>query len=221
MTDKITADPKKLQWIAREARTVANANRARGKRGEPDVRQAFAAIARAFRDQAAAPGTPDAPRAAVLRTAVGSIGRLVALSLASASSRLAADEVRRQATEVAATAHVLRVRSRLSAQEQRLFDDLLRDRTIEQVIASLLRRTEDDALEVLRRQLGTEQVATPAVLARMIGAVRDALSNDEYDRIIMRLPHLSLDELTALRAHLRDMGPHEAADLLRSYLKPR
>jgi hypothetical protein len=170
-------------------------------------------------------------RASLWRATLESLARTLILSLASApplraleafvDRQLSADEATRQATEAAATAHVLRVRARLTEPEQRLLDDLLRDDAIEQVLAMIVHRTEDDALEILRCQLGTiEPVVSAASLARQIGGVRGQLTNEEYDRVIMRLPHLSSDEQQALHTHLRAMTPADAAMLLRSYLRP-
>ena len=165
------------------------------------------------------------------RGAVEALARTVILALASArplraleasiDRRIAADEASQQAAHAAASAHVLRVRSRLTESEQRLLDELLRDRSLEEVLAMIVRRGEDEALEVLRSQLGSmEPVVSAASLARQIGGVRGLLTNEEYDRLIMRLPHLSEEEQGALHAHLRAMTPSDAAMVLRSYLRP-
>ncbi|HWU86162.1 MAG TPA: hypothetical protein VN253_02760 [Kofleriaceae bacterium] len=164
-------------------------------------------------------------------TKLESVARTLILSVASVSRQralgalvdrhAAAEDAKQQAMEVAAAAHVLRVRTRLSEAEQRLFDDLLRDGALEDLLAQLVRRTDDEALELLRRRLGTpEPVVTIASLARLIGSLRAGLTSEEYDRIIMRLPHLSLDEQRSLHAHLRTMTPVDAAMLLRGYLVP-
>jgi len=169
--------------------------------------------------------------ARLLRTQAESLARMLILAIASAPPLralesfvdrcIAADEATQQATEAAAVAHVLRVRARLSEIEQRLLDDMLCEGEIEQVIAMIVRLTEDEALEVLRRQIGTiEPVFSAAALARQIGSVRGMLTNEEYDRVIMRLPHFSSEELAALHSHLRAMTPVDAAMLLRSYLRP-
>jgi hypothetical protein len=135
--------------------------------------------------------------------------------------RLAAIEAGREATGAGAAAHVLRVRARLTPREQRLLDGLLRGRAIEQVLAMVVHRTEDEAVEILRAQLGTvEPIVSAASLARQIGGVRGELTDEEYDRVIMRLPHLSSDEQQSLHSHLRAMTPADAAMLLRSYLRP-
>jgi len=181
-----------------------------------------------------APGRAGGPRdrpASFWRSTAESIARTLILSIASApplrsleayvDRYLAADEAGRQATEAAASARVLRVRARLTLAEQQQLDDLLRDDAIEQVLAMIVHRTEDEALEILRRRLGTiEPVVSAASLAREIGGVRGQLTNEEYDRVIMRLPHLSSDEQQQLHSHLRAMMPADAAMLLRSYLRP-
>jgi hypothetical protein len=181
-----------------------------------------------------APGRAGGPRdrpVSFWRSTAESIARTLILSIASAPPLrsleayvdrcLAADEADQQATEAAAAARVLRVRARLTLAEQQQLDDLLRDDAIEQVIAMIVRRAEDEALEILRRRLGTsEPVVSAASLAREIGGVRGQLTNEEYDRVIMRLPHLSSDEQQQLHSHLRAMTPADAAMLLRSYFRP-
>lgn len=173
----------------------------------------------------------DPTRASLWRSTLDSLARALIVSIASApplraleafvDRRLAADEALRQSGDAAATAHVLRVRARLTLAEQQLLDDLVRDGAIEQVLAMIVHRSEDEALDILRRQLGTvEPVVSAASLAREIGGVRGELTNEEYDRVIMRLPHLSSDEQQALHSHLRAMTPADAAMLLRSYLRP-
>jgi hypothetical protein len=179
-------------------------------------------------DRAAGPRDRAAP---LWRSAAESIARTVILSIASTPPLraleayvdrcLAADEASRQATEAVVAARVLRVRAGLTLAEQQQLDDLLRDDAIEQVLAMIVRRTEDEALQILRRQLGTiEPVVSAASLARQIGGVRGQLTNEEYDRVIMRLPHLSSDEQQQLHSHLRAMTPADAAMLLRSHLRP-
>jgi len=177
-----------------------------------------------------------------LRVALDAIGRLVRsrteslarsliVSIAGApplraleaflERRFAGEEVSHQAAEAAATARILRVRARLTVAEQQRLDVLLGDEAIEQTIAMILRRSEDEALEILRRQLGTlEPAVSAASLARQVGAVRGELTNEEYDRVIMRLPHLSAEQQESLHSHLAAMMPPDAAMLLRSYLRP-
>lgn len=169
--------------------------------------------------------------ASLVRSQTETFARTLILTIASApplralesfvERHLAADEVRLHAIEAGAMTHALRVRARLTEAEQRLLDDLLSDDRIEQVLARIVHRTEDDALEILRRELGTnEPVFSAASLARQIGSVRGLLTTEEYDRVIMRLPHFSSEELQALHSHLRAMTPADAAMLLRSYLRP-
>lgn len=193
--------------------------------GEPgDARPSFPTLERTFR-------SPGESLRELARATLESVTRTLILSVASISRQrsfgalverhAAAEDVAQQATEVAATAHVLRVRALLSPAEQRLFDGLLRDPAFEQVLAMLVRRSEAEALEILRRQLGTlEPVVSIASLARLIGSLRAGLTNEEYDRIIMKLPHLSPEEQRSLHAHLRTMTPVDAAMLLRGYLVP-
>lgn len=167
----------------------------------------------------------------LVRTRTESLARALILSIAGApplraleaflERRLAGEEAGHQAAEAAATARVLRVRARLTPAEQQRLDALLGDEEIEQLLATILRRSEDEALELLRRQLGSLAPAVSAAsLARQVGAVRDELSTEEYDRIIMRLPHLSAEQQESLHTHLAAMTPPDAAMLLRCYLRP-
>ncbi len=169
--------------------------------------------------------------ATLWRSTVDSLARTLIRSIAGApplraleafvDRRLAAIEAGREATDAAVAAHVLRVRARLTSLEQRLLDGLLRGCAIEQVLAMIVHRTEDEAVEILRAQLGTvEPVVSASSLARQIGRVRGELTDEEYDRVILRLPHLSPDEQQSLHSHLRAMTPADAAMLLRSYLRP-
>jgi hypothetical protein len=135
--------------------------------------------------------------------------------------RLAAEDAKQQAAEAAAAAHAMRVYAQLTEGEQRMIDDLLRGGALDDVLATAVRRSEDEALDLLRRRLGAiEPVVTAASLARQVGRVRGRLTSEEYDRVILRLPHLSSDEQQALHTHLCAMTPDDAAMLLRSYLRP-
>lgn len=165
------------------------------------------------------------------RSTLESLARTLILSIAAApplraleafvDRRIAADEAKQRAAETAAAAHVLRVYAQLAASEQQQLDELLRGGALEEVLAMIVGRPEDEALELLRRRIGAaEPVVSAASLARQIGGMRDQLTNEEYDRVIMRLPHLSADEQQALHSHLRAMTPDDAAMLLRSYLRP-
>lgn len=116
----------------------------------------------------------------------------------------------------AAVTHVLGVRARLSELEQRLFDDLVRDGAVAQVITVLVRKTEDEAVAFLRHQLlAIEPVLSAAALARRIGTVRGELTNEEYDRAIMRLPHMPAADQRTLYEELRGMSAISAAALVR------
>ena len=177
-----------------------------------DLRVALSAISRLVRSR-----TESLARALILSIAGAPPVRALESFL---ERRLAGEEVGHQAAEAAATARVLRVRARLTAAEQRRLDELLGDDAIEQVLAMILRRPDDEALEILRRQLGTfEPAVSAASLARQVGAVRGELTTEEYDRIIMRLPHLSAAEQDSLHSHLSAMMPPDAAMLLRCYLR--
>jgi hypothetical protein len=118
----------------------------------------------------------------------------------------------------AAAAHVLRVRARLAPAEQARFDQLVRDRAGEALVAALLRRDEEEALELARRELARTEQISPATVARQIGRLRAHLATADFDRVIARLPHLSGEELVALAGHLRVMDAGSAALLLRAYL---
>ncbi len=165
------------------------------------------------------------------RTALESLAHALIRSIASAppvraledfvARRLAAEDAKQQAAEAAAAAHALRVYGQLAEGEQRMVDDLLRGGALDDALATIVRRTEHEALDLLRRRLGTiEPVVSAASLARQIGGMRARLTSEEYDRVILRLPHLSSDEQQALHAHLCAMTPDDAAMLLRSYLRP-
>ena len=214
---------------------------ARGHAGEPsEPRAAKGAIAHLLRSVTARPparddgpasAPPAADRTPRWRSALESLARALIVSIAAAPPLraldafvdrcLAADEALERAAEATAAAHVLRVYAQLAESEQRMVDDLLRGDALEEVLAAIVRRTEDAALELLRRRIGTvEPVVSAASLARQIGGVRDQLTDEEYDRVILRLPHLSADEQQALHSHLRAMTPDDAAMLLRSYLRP-
>jgi hypothetical protein len=169
--------------------------------------------------------------ARLLRSQAESLARLLILSIASAPPLRAleafldrcvsTDEATQQAVEARAAAHALRVRARLTEREQRRFDELLAEGELEPMLASIVRRTEDESLELVRRELGgLEPSFSAASLARQIGAVRGLLTDEEYDRVIMRLPYFSPEQLQVLNAHLRAMTPADAAMLLRSYLRP-
>jgi len=64
--------------------------------------------------------------------------------------------------EVCAMAHVLRVRSRLLPEEQRAFDQLVTDYT-QTMLALLVGRSDEEALEAVRRQLASVAGTMPAV----------------------------------------------------------
>jgi hypothetical protein len=203
----------------------------RAHAGEPLVRAQPSASSVPTQPTAPAQLARAARRASLLRTTLESLARSLIVSIASApplrriesfvDRHLAADEASRRETETASCARVLRVRARLTAGEQRVFDELLRDEAIEPLLATIIRRGEDEALELVRRQLGAfEPAVSAASLARQIGRIRGHLTSEEYDRIIMRLPHLSSDEQQTLHSHLRALTPADAAMLLRSHLRP-
>lgn len=120
-----------------------------------------------------------------------------------------------QRTE-AALVRVLAVRARLPEPQQRLFDDLAREGTLAQVIEALLRGSEEDALAVLRYQLGgVEPIVSTTLLARRVHALRAELTADEYLSVISFLPHLASDEQWSLYVQLRGKSAAAAAALLR------
>ena len=82
--------------------------------------------------------------------------RLVAVARDRRRSPSAARDAatRRVRDEVRAMAHVLRVRSRLIADEQQLFDQLVTDHA-ETILGLLIDRTTDDATEAVRRHLAS------------------------------------------------------------------
>jgi hypothetical protein len=176
-------------------------------------------------------GEPGEGAAWSWRTTLEALARTLILAIASApplrriegivERRFAADDARQQEAEAAAAARVLRVYTQLAEGEQRSVDELLRDGSLDEVLATIVRRTDDDALDALRRRIGTiEPAVSAASLARQIGGLRGHLTNEEYDRVILRLPHLSTEEQQVLHAHLRALTPADAAMLLRSYVRP-
>jgi hypothetical protein len=191
-------------------------------------------IAREARDPARGPADRAAPRdpgAVTRRAPLEALARTLIRSIAGArpvraleafvDRWLAADEAQQQAAEAAAAAHVLRVYLQLAETEQRMAGVLLREGALADVLASIVRRTEDESLELVRRRIGTiDPIVSAASLARQIGAIRGHLTSEEYDRLILRLPHLSSEEQQLLHAHLNAMTPADAAMVLRSYLRP-
>ncbi|HWO20292.1 MAG TPA: hypothetical protein VNO30_16095 [Kofleriaceae bacterium] len=170
-------------------------------------------------------------RAGARRPALEALGRAVIRSIGAArpvraleafvDRWLAADLARQQAAEAAAAAHVLRVYRQLAEGEQRMVSELLREGTLGDLLASIVHRGEDESLEIVRRRIGTlDPIVSAATLARQIGAIRGHLTSEEYDRVILRLPHLSAEEQQLLHAHLCAMTPADAAMVLRSYLRP-
>lgn len=120
-----------------------------------------------------------------------------------------------QRTE-AALVRVLAMRARLPPPQQQLFDDLAREGTVAQVIAALLRGTDDDALAILRYQLGgVEPIVSTTLLARRVHALRAELTADEYMSVLAFLPHLASDEQWSLYVQLRGKSAAAAATLLR------
>ncbi len=130
--------------------------------------------------------------------------------------RKAADSAKPANTEneVCATAHVLRVRSRLNASEQRLFDEVLRDDAASDLIALLVSRSEDDAVEYLRRQF-TKPVRT---FANQLAAVTELLTPEEQTLVMTYLPSLPAEQIQSLQAQLVAMTPTEAVLLIRTML---
>ena len=134
--------------------------------------------------------------------------------------------IRRRARtdEVSATAHVLRVRARLAPDEQRAFDELMNGPAATDIITMLVNRSEDDAVEKLRRRLDDEPTAAEASrrsLSMEIAAVSGLLSAGEKSRALAALSSLWPEELVALQARLTELPPPECAALIRTYLAPR
>ena len=126
--------------------------------------------------------------------------------------------------EVNAATHVLRVRARLATDEQLAFDELMRGPAATDIITMLVNRSEDDAVDRLRRRLDDEPTAAEAarrVLGRRISSLAALLSAGEQARAHAGLAFLWPEELAALQARLAGLSPPEAAALLRTYLAPR
>lgn len=136
----------------------------------------------------------------------------------------ARSRVRTANDEVCATAHVLRVRARLTADEQRAFDELMRGPAATDLVTMLVNRSEDDALENLRRRLDDEPTAVEAsrrsLVARII-ALSLLLSAAEKSRALAAIATVWPEELVTLEARMTQLPPPEAAALIRTYLAPR
>jgi hypothetical protein len=125
---------------------------------------------------------------------------------------------------VCATVHVLRVRARLSFDEQRAFDELMRGPAATDIITMLVNRGEDDALDKLRRRLDDEPSAAEAArrsLVAQIIALSALLSGAEKSGALAGLAGLWPEELIVVEARLAGLPPPEAAALIRTYLARR
>ena len=125
--------------------------------------------------------------------------------------------------EVYATAHVLRVRSRLTADEQRVFDELMRGPAATDILTMLVNRGEDDALEKLRLRLDDEPSAAEAARRSIVAeilAMSALLTPAEKSGAIAGIAGLWPEELISLDARLAELPPPEAAALIRTYLAP-
>jgi hypothetical protein len=126
--------------------------------------------------------------------------------------------------QVCATAHVLRVRARLEPDEQHAFDELMAGPAATDIITMIVNRSEDDAVDKLRRRLADEPSAAETSrrsLALQIAAVSTLLSSDQQSQALASLSTLWPEELVALHARLAGLPPAEAAALIRTYLAPR
>jgi hypothetical protein len=126
--------------------------------------------------------------------------------------------------EACATAHVLRIRARLLPDEQRAFDELMGGPAATDIVTMLVNRSEDDAVEKLRRRLDEEPSAAEAsrrALAVQIAALSALLSPGEQATARAALGSLWPEELLALHARLAGLPAPEAAALIRTYLAPR
>lgn len=85
------------------------------------------------------------------------VAKRVRFLKAAASTIVSAHDSRQ---EVCAMAHVLRVRASLGADEQRAFDALVRDYT-ESTLALIVDRTDDEAVEAVRRRLASVSITMP------------------------------------------------------------
>ena len=85
------------------------------------------------------------------------VAKRVRFLKAAASTIVSARDSRQ---EVCAMAHVLRVRASLAADEQRAFDALVRDYT-ESTLALIVDRTDDEAIEAVRRRLASVSISMP------------------------------------------------------------
>lgn len=135
---------------------------------------------------------------------------------------LAPRRIRLEADEVCATAHVLRVRAKLTAEEQRMLDDLLGGDSAADIITMLVNRSEDDAIANLRRRMDDEPTGERSTntLAGRIAALAPLLSAAEQRGALSALSSLWPEEQEALLGRLSMLAPPEAAVLVRTYLAP-
>lgn len=126
--------------------------------------------------------------------------------------------------QVCATTHVLCVRARLTLDEQRAFDELMVGPAATDIITMIVNRSEDDAVDKLRRRLDDEPSAAETSrrsLALQIAAVSTLLSSDQQSQALASLSALWPEELVALHARIAGLPPPEAAALIRTYLARR
>lgn len=121
--------------------------------------------------------------------------------------------------EVCATAHVLRVRNRLSHDEQRRFDDLMRGRRAVEVLRLVVSASEDNAIDILRRVMFGDP--PPTSLASHIVALSPQLTPLEQVKALAAVPGLPPEQRASLRDRLASLPAAEAAVLIRTYLAAR
>lgn len=119
--------------------------------------------------------------------------------------------------EVCATAHVLRVRSRLTPTEQRMFDEVMLDDAASELVALLAKRSEDDALCYLRAQFTPPARTFATQLAEVIAL----LTTDEQALVMGILPSLPPEQLEPLKTQLLSISPTEAVAMIRAFLAPK
>lgn len=118
-----------------------------------------------------------------------------------------------------ATAHVIRVRARLSPAEQRLFDEVMaEDAVASELVALLVARSEADAVAYLRSQFEKPSARS---FAAQLAAVSALLTAEEQALVMSLLPSLLPEQRESLQAQLTAVSPTEAAAMIRAFLAPK
>lgn len=121
--------------------------------------------------------------------------------------------------DIIATAHVIRVRGRLSPTEQRLFDEVMaEDAVASELVTLLVARSETDAVAFLRSQFEKPPARS---FAAQLAAVSALLTAEEQALVMSLLPSLPSEQRESLQAQLMAVSPTEAVAMIRAFLAPK